>query len=241
MPNTWGMILAAGLGTRLRPLTYVTPKPQLDLGGKPIIYHLLDHMLRAGIKDVIINLHYLADKLTTCLNDYPNKLRIHTVYEPNILGTAGAVINAINKFNLENKQLLVMHGDIVFDYDIKNVLSQNNFCTLLCVKEKFIEGYEGSVNIDKNGFITRLGAFFNSDKPYESKNFFTGIQLFSPSALKNLANLKAESLVKDVYPQWIEQNLDIKAITGDFYYNDLGDIKRLNQANLIMLEKYANK
>ena len=236
MSETWGMILAAGLGTRLRPLTNTLPKPQIKLGDRPIIYHILDHMYEAKIKDVVVNVHYLADRLVKCLSNYDKPLRIHPIYETKILGTAGGVIHAVKKFELSNKKLLVIHGDIVFDYDLSNLINLNDFANLLCVNNKSIAGYEGIVAIDHNQEITQLGKFFVTAKPYVSKNFFTGIQIFSSKALKLLINMKAESLVKDVYPIWIKQNLGLKGISASFYYNDLGDIKRLKEANLIALK-----
>lgn len=236
MSETWGMILAAGLGSRLRPLTNILPKPQIKLANRPIIYHILDRMHQAQIKDVIVNVHYLASRLIKCLSDYDKPLRIHPIYETHILGTAGGVINAIKKFELTNKKLLVAHGDIIFDYDLLNIIKLNHFASLLCVKNKSIDGYEGTVAIDKKQEITQLGKFFISSKTYETKNFFTGIQIFSPNALKELITMNAESLVKDVYPIWLKKNIGLKGISADFYYNDLGDIKRLKEANLIAIK-----
>lgn len=234
-----GMILSAGYGTRLAPLTHYLPKPQLELFGKPIIFHLLDQMKNSGISDVIINLHYMHEKLSKILSNY-NGLRLHLLYEKDILGTAGAVKNAVEKLNIKNQDLIVVHGDILCDFDFKKIFEERNFCTLLCSKDQSISGYSGNIETDKNGYITKLGKYYHSAQESFENGFFTGVQLLSKDAVGEIISIKGSSLVQDIYPVWIQEKKQIKALVKKFYYNDLGSVKRLFESNMYYLNQQKN-
>ena len=81
------MILAAGLGMRLRPLTLTKPKPLIELRGRPLIVYALEHMARAGVQKIAINTHYLAKQIPEALGDNYQGIPIVYLYEPEILGT----------------------------------------------------------------------------------------------------------------------------------------------------------
>src|SRR5690606_5130554 len=103
--------LSAGFGLRLRPLTLLRPKPVLEVAGKPIIYFLIKQLENIGIKDIIINLHYEPSEVSRALAGFSFKSRLHFVYEKNILGTAGGLANAINKYHIKSQSMIVIHGD----------------------------------------------------------------------------------------------------------------------------------
>jgi MurNAc alpha-1-phosphate uridylyltransferase len=103
-------ILAAGLGTRMRPLTDHVPKPMVEVAGRSLIYHTLDKLVDSGVKDVMVNLHYKPEILQAHLDEYPQqKIKIHTSYEPEILDTAGGIVNVLPFF--EDKPFYVIAGD----------------------------------------------------------------------------------------------------------------------------------
>lgn len=94
------MILAAGLGTRMRPLTETCPKPLLKVQGKTLLAHCLDQLRMAGVQEIVINTHYLADQIVEFIQHYPQAgLAIHLIHEPILLETGGGVRHALPYFH----------------------------------------------------------------------------------------------------------------------------------------------
>lgn len=105
------MILAAGLGTRMRPLTLETPKPLLAVGGKPLIVWHIEALQQAGITDIVINTAWLADKLVAALGDGAALgVRIHWSHEQEALETAGGIIKALPL--LGDEPFVLVNGDV---------------------------------------------------------------------------------------------------------------------------------
>ncbi|RUR37823.1 N-acetylmuramate alpha-1-phosphate uridylyltransferase MurU [Vreelandella populi] len=109
------MILAAGLGKRMRPLTDHCPKPLLAVAGKPLIVHHLERLVRAGISEVVINVSYRAEQIVEALGDGSTYgLRIHYSHEPTPLETGGGIQKALPM--LGDQPFLLVNGDIWSDY-----------------------------------------------------------------------------------------------------------------------------
>lgn len=102
-------ILGAGFGTRLRPYTNDIPKPMVQVADRSMVWHTLDKLKAVGVSRVIVNTHYLADKLSQHLKEYDGDIEIIPVYEETILDTGGGVKNALPYF--ENKPFFVIAGD----------------------------------------------------------------------------------------------------------------------------------
>ncbi|MBM3266932.1 MAG: NDP-sugar synthase [Candidatus Sericytochromatia bacterium] len=116
-----GLIIAGGEGTRLRPLTYHTPKPLVPLCGRPIIDYQIDLCRRHGLTDIVVNLHYLADDLERHLGDgRALGVRIRYSREQTPLGTAGAVKLAAPFF--DGEPMVVFNGDVLTDLDLSALL-----------------------------------------------------------------------------------------------------------------------
>lgn len=226
-----GMILAAGYGQRLKDLTYWQAKPGLELGGIPIIFTLLDMFYRAQIKDVLINLHYRAQSLAKLLRHYDKPLRLHLVFEPTLLGTGGGLFNALSKMGVRRQPLVLMHGDIFCDIDLKPLLRMEQFLSLVLIKNKMIEEYKKSVEIDRHNNIVTLGRFYQNGQPSDA-GFFSGIHIFSEDAVAKFMSEGPQDLVKEVYPSWMRQGQNIHGhmIEGD--YDDLGSPERIFSSNM---------
>ena len=112
------MILAAGRGERLRPLTDTTPKPLLEVGGRPLIEHHLDKLAAAGFKEVIINLSHLGDQIRDTLGDGSGRgLKIHYSPEPpGALGTGGGIRQALPL--LGEAPFAIINGDVFTSYPL---------------------------------------------------------------------------------------------------------------------------
>jgi len=107
------MILAAGYGTRLRPLTYTVPKPMLPICNRPLIGFAVDQLLSAGIDEIIVNLHHLPESIERYLTlVYGDRCKFHFSHEPEILGTGGGIRKV--RPLLENEEdFFVVNGDTI--------------------------------------------------------------------------------------------------------------------------------
>jgi NDP-sugar pyrophosphorylase family protein len=116
------MIMAAGKGTRLRPLTDFVPKPMVPIVNRPALHHILRLLFRHGLHQVIINLHHLADTVTSYCGD-GSWLGMEITYsrEPELLGTSGGVKN--NESYLGGGTFLVMSGDSLTDIDLTRLIA----------------------------------------------------------------------------------------------------------------------
>lgn len=114
------MILAAGLGKRMRPLTDHTPKPLLTLAGKPLLQYHLEALAAAGVMDVVINLAYLGEQIRAFVGDGARfGLRIHYSPEPEPLETGGAILQALPL--LGDAPFLMINGDVWTDYPLSRL------------------------------------------------------------------------------------------------------------------------
>ncbi len=116
------MVLAAGAGTRLRPLTYETPKPMVPVVNRPVIHHVLDNLLKHGVKDVMVNLYAHADQVRGYCGDGSRwSLNVQYSLEPKLLGTAGAIKKVEGFF--KDGPFFVMSGDGLSDIDLTEMLA----------------------------------------------------------------------------------------------------------------------
>lgn len=114
------MILAAGLGTRLRPYTLIRPKPLFPVLNVPLLHILLDKLVQASCDRVVVNCHHLAEQIKAAIANRPEVI---LQYEPEILGTGGSLRKALPLFT--DEPVLVMNGDIFHDIDVRSLMDQH--------------------------------------------------------------------------------------------------------------------
>ena len=113
------VVLVGGFGTRLQPLTLDTPKQMLPIVGKPMIEHVVEHLSKHGITEVVLSLGFAPDVFQATYPDsYCNGVPIHYAIEPEPLDTAGAIRFAAESANIE-ETILVLNGDVLTDLDVK--------------------------------------------------------------------------------------------------------------------------
>ncbi len=148
------MILAAGLGTRLRPLTDELPKPLVPIGDRAAVAHIAERLAGAGIREAVLNTHHLAEAFTPARID-ALPLRLRVIHEPSILGTGGGVANA--SALLGAGDVILWNGDILADVDIAALLQAHRAerarATLAIAPRAH---GEGTVGIDADGAVVRL-------------------------------------------------------------------------------------
>tara|TARA_A100001037_G_scaffold293104_1_gene309286 strand:- start:1235 stop:1951 length:717 start_codon:yes stop_codon:yes gene_type:complete len=181
------MILAAGLGLRMRPLTNVTPKPLLEVGGITMIDRMLAHLKRGGIKTIVINTHYLAEKVVDHLR---KKIGFHIklVHEAQLLDTGGGVANALPTLNGES--FIVANSDVVIISGKKPLITRmieawdpTRMDALLLVQpftKSFGFSGQGDFHMNVNGLLKR------EVKPSSAPFVFTGVQILKRSLFHSL-------------------------------------------------------
>lgn len=186
------MILAAGRGERMRPLTDHTPKALIPVAGKPLIVYHLEKLSRLDIKNIIINISYLADNIREALGDGTQfDVNITYSYEPEALETGGGIYQALPL--LGDKPFLVISSDIFTDYDFGNLLNKNikHLAHLILAPNP---GYhpKGDFSLGSNGFVKNIPEYTYASMGVFHPNLFRRCQpgRFSvvPLLIKAIAN-----------------------------------------------------
>lgn len=164
------MILAAGKGERMRPLTLTTPKPLLEVGGKALIVHHLEHLARAGFHDVVINHAWLGEQIETALG-HGERFGLTIEYSPegSPLETAGGIVRALPRLTKTGSEwFLVINGDIWSDFDLTTLTPPKDRDALLVLTDNPPHHPDGDFHLGADGVVSDTG---------ESRLTFTGISL----------------------------------------------------------------
>lgn len=218
------ILLAAGFGTRLRPLTLTTPKPLLPLNGTLLIEHQLRYLAKYGFKKIAINLHHLGEKIGSHVGD-GSKFGVHVKYsnEAEILGTGGGAKKAAEL--LEKKPILLLNCDALIDVELDKFIQahlQKKPSATMVLKKLSQEDNFNPVDIDQDGYIKGFG---------NGKYFFTGLQILEQELINLLPPAgKASCLIKDGYNKLLSSDKKISSFIHYGYFNDLGTPERYSKA-----------
>ena len=197
------MILAAGKGTRLRPLTDSTPKPLVDVAGRPMIAFPLELLRRAGIHEVVINLHHLGDKIRAALGD-GSAYGVHITYsvEDPILDTGGA-IEAAREF-LSGGTFVVANADVVTDVDLHHVFEfhrQRSAAVTMVLRPDPQAERRDDIGIDAAYRVRRfLGRDYDAAGTTGERFLFASVHVFEPRIFDYMRP-GVYSITRDVYPR----------------------------------------
>ncbi|WP_447984495.1 nucleotidyltransferase family protein [Nitrospira sp. Nam74] len=225
------MILAAGLGTRLRPLTDAIPKPLLPVGGTPLIVWNLLLLRHHGIRDVIINLHHLGDLIEKELGDGSTwDMHISYSHEPTILGTGGGLKQAERFF--EGESVLVLNGDTLCDLDVGALRQfhrqQNPLATMVVRDDPDVDRW-GALELDADHRIVRINGQGRGNKGPVIKRMFAGVHIIHPRLLRTLPAGRESSII-DAYVREIVQGEPVSGYTLHGYWSDVGTPARYAEA-----------
>lgn len=224
------MVLAAGLGTRLKPLTYEIPKPMVPVLDRPVMAHIVGMLERQGFTDLIANLHYYPDTIRDYFGD-----RLTYRFEEDLLGTAGGVRNVRDFFG--DDPVVVVSGDALTDTDLNALVerhrSAGGIATLTVKKVPDTREY-GVVIHDSDG---RIQGFQEKPDPAEALSELgnCGIYCFSPEIFDYFPEGDPADWANDVFPALLENDVPFHVHEIDDYWNDVGSLGELRQGTWDLL------
>ena len=241
------MIFAAGLGTRLRPLTNDRPKALVEIGGKTMLERVINRLAQAGFDDITINIHHFGQKIIDFLKDHDNfGLNLHISDERNLLlDTGGGILKACH-FLDGNEPFLVHNADILTDIDLATMyqdhVNSGAMATLLVKERKtsryfiFDDDYRLQGWINKATLETRPPHFIYNKGMRELA--FGGIHVISPSVFHELENYAQGQAKFSITPFYVDEchNLLIKGYVQKKAYTwlDVGKPETLKQAEKLV-------
>jgi mannose-1-phosphate guanylyltransferase len=222
------MVLAAGLGTRLRPLTDRRAKPLVPVGDRPALDHILGHLRGAGVPRVVVNAHHHADQVASFVRGQPGEVRLSE--ERELLGTAGGVARAAAL--LGEGDVLIWNGDILGDVDVRALLAWHvaHASGATLVVQPLASG-QGAVGLDGDGRVVRLRAErFGKEA---SGGQFLGIYVLAASLR---ARLPAQGgMIEDVLVPALARGATLRAFPFEAPWCDIGTLESYLDANVAWL------
>lgn len=222
------MILCAGLGTRLRPLTERWPKPALPFLGQPLFRYHLAVLRAAGVTAVGINTHHLPDTMAAVARAECERvgLPLHVVHEPVIQGTGGG-IRGLRDF-LAGDDFIVFNGDILFPVDLRPVVASHRAsgaaATMVLLPMPENEKY-AAVETDAGGRVRRIAGHGPGGEGLTPWHF-TGVHVMSPRVFEFMTPGGPEDINRDVYVRMMEAGLTVRGEEVRAYWSDLGTPSR---------------
>ncbi len=237
MKKTNAIILAAGLGTRLRPITGNIPKPLIPVCNRPLIENIMLNLKNAGVGKMAVNTHYLPDKMRDFVAKSSFADTTELYHEPDILGTGGPLVNA-KKMLSDSDCFLLHNGDILTNIDLSELIEQHRKSGAL-VTMTLIDGPENKVRINSEGTVVDILDKLEYALENTRKLTYSGIMALSPEIFNFLPpNPVNCSIIKAVIRAIDSDPGTVKAfVPENIYWNDLGTIKQYFQAHEDILFK----
>lgn len=238
MSKLKGMILAAGQGTRVRPLTKDLPKPMIPILGKPVMEYLIEHLASHGVGDIMVNVAHLHHKIENYFSTGQRwGVEIGYSYEgiyengevvPKPLGSAGGMRHIQDFGGFFDQTTIVMCGDALIDLDITAAVTEHKARNALVsiitleVPAKEVSNY-GIVGTDQDG---RIVSFQEKPRPEDARSNLasTGIYLFEPEAIELIPRGQNFDIGSQLFPMLVEKRLPFYAQKRSFNWIDIGRV-----------------
>jgi mannose-1-phosphate guanylyltransferase len=223
------LLLAAGFGTRLRPLTDTIPKCLVPINGRPLLDHWLELLARGSVVQTLVNLHYLPDAVRAFLVKSTYSLEITTVYEEPLLGTAGTVLK--NKDYFQQEPILLIHADNLSLFDLREFKRKFDDreswidITMMTFETDAPETC-GIVEIDEMGVVC---AFHEKVENPPGNLANAAVYILAPAVVEFIAGLNKEIIdfSNDVLPHYVGR---INTFHNGTYHRDIGNSESLAAA-----------
>jgi mannose-1-phosphate guanylyltransferase/mannose-1-phosphate guanylyltransferase/phosphomannomutase len=228
--------MAAGLGTRLQPLTFEIPKPLVPVGNRPIMEHVLARLARDGFGEVISNLHWFPETIRDRFGD-GSALGVELTYsyEERLLGTAGGVRNVREYFGSD--PFMVMAADALTDIDLAGLArahAEHDWIATLAVKPVRDTSEYGVVVTSEDG---RVEGFQEKPEPAEAKSNLANCMIYvlEPEIFDHFPDREEVDFALDVFPALLERDIPFGVHATDAYWNDVGSLPEFLQGNFDVL------
>jgi len=234
------MVLCAGFGTRLRPLTDKVPKPLVPLCGVPLLRYNFALLENAGVREIVVNTHHLGKAMEDGAVAIARELSLDLLVsreEKHILGTGGGVRRA--QALLGTGTFFLLNGDMIFDVDLAAVLEahRRSGATATMVLAPYPKGATyGAVEIDAESNVRRIAGRGAAADPSLRKMHFTGVHVIEPDLLLRLPAEGESDINRTAYVRLIHDGGKVHGFVQDGYWGDLGAPRSLLRANLDVLE-----
>ena len=223
------LLLAAGLGTRLAPVTNTVPKCLVEIDGRPLLGYWLDLLTHAGIADILVNLHYLPHLVRAFIERSPQARTVTTVYEDRLLGTGGTLLN--NKAHFAGGPVMVIHADNLSLFDVKAFIDRFERrptgvdITMMTFRTDVPETC-GIVELDGGGIVR---GFHEKVKNPPGNLANAAVYIIAPAVMTFLEGLGKDvvDFSTEVLPRYIGR---INTYENTVYHRDIGTIQSLEAA-----------
>ncbi|TKJ32383.1 hypothetical protein CEE39_05650 [bacterium (candidate division B38) B3_B38] len=230
------MLLSAGKGRRLYPLTHLRAKAALPVLNIPLIQYALHYLRGFSIGDVVINLHHLPHSIKEAVSK--GGMEVHYSWEEELMGTAGGLKKA-EEF-LSGDDSLVINSDILTDYDLRELISfhqQHKALATMVLCPNRNPARFTPIEVSPEGKILRIGyqaegESAGSNLPY----MFTGIQMLSPEFFRFIPQGCYFELARDVYRPLLQQEVPLYGLIMESFWCELGTPREYLEANLLLLK-----
>lgn len=230
------IVLSAGYGTRLWPLTEDRTKPAIPILGKPLVGYVAEYLAGYGIDEIVVNLHHRPESVRRALGDGSRfGVKLYYVEEPEILGTSGALDNTREFF--ERETFVAVNGKIITDINLNAALEthrkMNAIATLVLLPNTRRERF--TVVETEDGRVKGFGGMpIDSD---EAPLMFTGIQILEPRIFQYIPRGVFSHSTTDVYPQAIANGEVIAAHTASGKWRELSTLRRYLDISVELLKE----
>ena len=234
------IVLSAGYGTRLWPLTEDRTKPAIPILGKPLVGYVAEYLASYGIDEIVVNLHHRPESVRRALGDGSAfGVKLHYVEEPVILGTSGALDNTREFF--EHETFVVVNGKIITDIDLRAALethrSSKALATLVLLPNTRRERF--SVVETEGGRVKKFGGMPVQNDVGSAPLMFTGIHIMEPRILEYVPRGVFSDSVIHVYPQAIANGEIVAAHVASGKWRELSTLKRYLDISIELLRETA--
>jgi NDP-sugar pyrophosphorylase family protein len=239
------MILAAGYGERLWPLSCDRTKPAFPVLGKPLVGFVAEYLARFGFEDIVVNLHHQSDSVRAALGDGSKfGVRLRYAHEPLILGTGGALDNA--RELLQGETFVVVNGKLITDLDLKAALETHRqkkaLATLVLLRNPKYERF--SIVETRDGLVTgfgRMPAPGPSRPDEEPPLMFTGIHILESRIFEYIPRGVFSHTITDVYLPAIANGERIAAHVAEGMWYELSTLERYLDISLALLRRQGSQ
>jgi|TARA_B110000967_G_scaffold70097_1_gene72584 MurNAc alpha-1-phosphate uridylyltransferase len=223
------MILAAGVGKRMLPLSVKTPKPLVKIGPKNLLERSIELLIKIGISEIVINTHHLSEEIDNFLKNKNYQISINVIKEEVLLDTGGGILNATKKF--ANEPFFILNPDTIWNKNyyeelkiLENFYLKNNKPVLLLVDKinSYDKSFQGDFNIVEKNRIIRENS---------NQLIFTGVQIINRSIFETInkkifsMNLVWDQMIKEKKLLGLESNQTFFHVNNFKVYEELNKLK----------------